>query len=140
MRTRWLQIDELSRERVAELRYFCLQYPEKKAKLHAVRAGFNAFSADGQPRGQGKTSNPTEHRALQALDSAERRDVELVEAAAAEATRGSKALMRCLLKNVTEGVGVKCLAIPMGLRQYYALRRHFYRILDEMQRGTHRGG
>ena len=128
-------IDELSRERVAELRYFCLQYPAKRARLAAIRGGFNAFGADGQPRSRGRPSDPTATRALRAVESRDRADVTMIEAAARRAANGSAAVTRCLMKNVTEGVGVRCLDIPMGPRQYYAMRRRFYRILDELQRG-----
>lgn len=138
MRAWRLRIDELSPDRVAELRYFCLQYPEKKAALAAMRGGFNALGQGGQPRG-GRISDTTARRAMRALDSKERRDVEMIEAAAREACRGSKALYECLMKNVTRGIGVRSLGVPMGLRQFYALRRQFYKLLDEAQRGAPRG-
>lgn len=133
MRMRRLMIDGLSQNRVAELRYFCRQYPEKKAALNAMRGGFNAFDQDGQPRGRGRISDSTARRALRALDSKERRDVEMIEAAAHEACRGSRAVYACLMKNVTQGISVSHLVIPMGINQFYALRRHFYLILDGKQ-------
>lgn len=136
MRAWRLTIDELSRERVAELRWFCLQYPEKKARLAALRRGFNAFAADGQPKGRGRHGDPTAARAIKAAASRDRADVAMIEAAARQAARGSDALVGALIRNVCEGIGVRCLAIPMGPRQYYAMRRQFYRILDGMQRDT----
>ena len=99
MRTWPLVVDQLSRERVAELRYFCLQYPQKKAMK----------------------------------DSRSLSDVALIEAAAHEAA-GSEALTPYLLKNVTNGIGLSLLRVPMGKGQFYAMRRRFFMILDKMQR------
>ena len=133
MRTRRLVIDGLSPDRVAELRYFCRQYPAKKAALGAMRGGFNAFGQDGQPKSRGRISDSTARRAMRALDSKERRDVEMIESAAHEACRGSRAVYSCLMRNVTQGISVTNLAIPMGVNQFYALRRHFFVILDGKQ-------
>ena len=135
MRTWQPKVDGLSQSRIAELRWFCRQYTEKKAALNALRGGFNAFGQDGQPRGRGRISDSTARRAMRALDSKERRDVEMIEKAAREAARGSEALYRCLMKNVTQGISAHSLGAPMGLRQFYALRRQFFRLLDEAQRG-----
>ena len=135
MRMWRLRIEGLTPERSAELSWFCRQYPQKRAALAAMRGGFNSFDQDGQPRGRGRAGNPTARRAMRALESKERRDVAMIESAAREATGGSDALYRALIKNVCEGVQIQHISVPMGLRQYHALRRRFFLLLDRAQRG-----
>lgn len=133
MRTWTVKIPGMARERAAELKYFCLQYPVKKARLAALRGGFNAFALDGQPHGSGRAGRPTETRALRAAQSKDARDVAEIERAAREVTGSSAALYKCLMSNVTRGERLEAVAPPMGRNQYYALRRSFFRALDRIQ-------
>lgn len=97
---KWLvKVQAMSRARVAELRYFCLQYGEKRARGNRHDLA----------------------------------DVAMIESAAAEACGGSPLLYDCLMDNVTKETAIHRLNVPMGARQFYAMRRRFFAILDEKQ-------
>lgn len=114
---------EISRERYRELKYFCRQYPEKKARLADAR-GLSGQNWDGMPHAA-TVGDPTARRAEKALRYA--RDVELIERVAAEA---APECPRELLRNVTEGVPWEYLSVYHGKRQFYAMRRRFFWLLD----------
>ena len=52
----------ISRDKYNELKYFCLQYWQKKQEIDR-NYGIDGFSQDGMPRGT-SSSNPTEKKAL----------------------------------------------------------------------------
>jgi len=130
-----VRVEGMSRERVMELRYFCLQYPAKRARLDAARGGFNRIELDGQPRGSGRIGRPTEARALRALDSLDRRDVRMIEDAARDVSGGSDAVWRALMRHVTRGERLEAIRPPMGRNQFYAIRRQFFIRLDRRMIG-----
>lgn len=119
----------ISDERYRELLYFCYQYPQKKAQLDAaLDAPLSARPLDPMPRGSNK-SDPT-LRAVIRRDIIER-DVALIERSAAEACGGqSPALQRFLLENVTSRQKNPIDRAPCGRRQFYAVRRRFFILLD----------
>ena len=119
---------EISRMAYRELKYFCLQYEEKKKKLSELR-GLAAAPISGGPRGS-SVSRPTEQRALRAVALA--RDCELIEQTALEAA--GPVMYRSLMKNVTQGVPYYCLDVPCGKNQFTALRRKFFWRLNEKRR------
>ncbi|MBQ7860337.1 MAG: hypothetical protein IJ347_09440 [Faecalibacterium sp.] len=114
---------EISRERYRELKYFCRQYPEKKRKLADAR-DLSGQNWDGMPHAN-TVGDPTARRAEKALRYAH--DVELIERVAAQAAPDCT---RELLLNVTEGVPWEKLPVYRGKRQFYAIRRRFFWLLD----------
>ena len=115
---------DISRERYRELKYFCRQYPEKKAKLADARS-LGGQNWDGMPHAS-TVGDPTARRAEKAMRYSH--DVELIERVAAEA---APECTRELLRNVTEGVPWEYLpSACCGRRQFYALRRRFFWLLD----------
>lgn len=115
---------EISRERYRELKYFCRQYADKKAKAAEARLP-GGQALDGMPHGSA-VGDPTARRAEKAMRYA--RDVELIERVAAEAAPDCT---RELLRNVTEGTPWEHLpAACCGRRQFYELRRRFFWLLD----------
>lgn len=114
----------ISRDRYRELKYFCRQYMEKKAKLEALREP-GGLAMDGMPHGS-NTSDPTGKRALMALQLA--RDIALIEETAQEVAGVDWWQM---LAHVTDGIPVEQLEIHQGRNQFYQIRRKFFWLLDQ---------
>lgn len=87
----------ISRDKYNELKYFCLQYWQKKQEIDR-NYGIDGFSQDGMPRGT-SSSNPTEKKALRIAQL--KRDTDLIEQTAMEA---DTEIYPWILKNVTSGV------------------------------------
>ena len=114
---------EISRFAYRELKYFCLQYEEKKKRA----AGLSQLSAtvyDGMPHG-GAIGNPTEQKAIVAAQL--HTDCELIEQTAMEAANGWG--YQQLIKNVTLGVPYSYLDIPCGKNKFTDIRRRFFYLL-----------
>ena len=105
----------ISRDKYNELKYFCLQYWQKKQEIDR-NYGIDGFSQDGMPRGT-SSSNPTEKKALRIAQL--KRDTELIEQTA------------WILKNVTSGVPYEYMDVPMGRRKFYEARRYFFFLLAQ---------
>lgn len=114
----------ISREKYNELKYFCMQYEEKKRELYKGY-GLQAAVNDGQPKGN-TPGNPTEQTALRNV--ALLRDIELIEQTAIEADPN---IYQWLLKNITEGIAYEYLNVPMGRKQFYESRRYFFYLLAQ---------
>lgn len=114
----------ISRAKYNELKYFCMQYNEKKQELHNGY-GLNAVVNDGLPRGN-TSGNPTERTAIR--NATLQRDVELIEQTVLEADPD---IYQWLLKNVTEGTPYEWLNVPVGRRQFYEARRYFFFLLSQ---------
>lgn len=134
----------ISEERRRELKYFCLQYREKKKAILAPGDyGLRAVSFDGIGSSAiGGTSNPTEALAIRNYLRSEkaRRDCNLIEASAIWAANagGYPRAWRAILVSVTEGLGYEDIlgryVVPYGKTDFYAVRRAFYHRLDELQK------
>ena len=114
----------ISKMRYRELKYFCLQYPEKKRWLSETLA-ISAVQNDGMPKGN-RISDPT---AIMA-DKIEFiwDEIKVIERTALEAAPG---MHEQLMKNVTEGIPYEYMAVPCGRRQFYDCRRKFFYLLSE---------
>lgn len=121
----------LSRYRYLELMNFCLQYDEKREKLSGCyTVGATPYDAAKRSSGIGR---PTEYRAEKAIGL--RRDLELIELAAAHACEGKHVLSEKLLYNVTRRIPYERLGeVPCGRQQFYELRWKFFYILDLLRR------
>ena len=98
---------KISSNRYRELKYFCRQYREKKAKLCAMT--------------QTVEDNATRRAELE-------KDVTLIEQAAAEA---GKDLAGYIIRNVTDGTAFEYLGAPCGRSTFFRIRQRFYYILDK---------
>lgn len=114
----------ISKMRYRELKYFCLQYPEKKQKLSRL-LGIGAVVNDGMPKGN-KTSDPTATTAIKIAELED--DIETIEQTALEAAPG---MHEQLIKNVTEDIPYEYMDVPCGRRQFYTYRRKFFYLLSE---------
>mgnify|MGYP000023976886 FL=1 len=114
----------ISRDKYNELKYFCLQYWQKKQEIDR-NYGIDGFSQDRMPRGT-SSSNPTEKKALRIAQL--KRDTELIEQTAIEA---DTEIYPWILKNVTSGVPYEYMDVPMGRRKFYEARRYFFFLLAQ---------
>ncbi len=128
MSRRWdvkLDEHEISKYAFRELRNFCLQYHEKKDKLNALRS-LSAAPMTGTPRG-GNVSNPTEKKAIRAERLAA--DCELIEKTLMEV---GPEIYPWLLRSVTEENATWYnMQPPIGVNQFYKMRRRFYKHLAD---------
>lgn len=105
-RERDLKVYELSKYRVKELKYFCLQYGEKRKRL-------NRLSLND------RTGNERDSLI---------KDISIIEWCASQA--GDGIYDDAILKNVTQGIKYEYLGIvPTGRRQFYEARRKFFYLL-----------
>lgn len=147
--TRPIKLDEwgISWEEYKELTYFCLQYEQKKrdaAALLTLRLSTPTpaiYHKGGKeygtflPRGGGSTSDPV------AATAAKRdrllNDVHLIEQAAIAASKDAGINPQYIIRAVTTRDGTRktlaAMQVPMGERQFYAVRRKFFWILREMK-------
>lgn len=114
----------ISRAKYNELKYFCMQYAEKKQELHKGY-GLGAVVNDGMPKGN-VPGNPTELAAIH--NAALQKDIDLIEATAMEADPD---IYKWLMKNITEGIPYEWLDVPGGRRQFYESRRYFFYLLAQ---------
>lgn len=147
--TRPIKLDKygITWEEYKELSYFCLQYQRKKqeaADLLTMRISTPApatYHVNGVeygtflPHGQGQTSDPVAAMA----DKRERllSDVRMVERAAMIA--GGETMYSSILRAVTTRDGVRkakaAMQTPIGERQFFEMRRRFYRVLRDIKNG-----
>jgi len=123
-----LKIEGLSRYRIQELQYFCLQYYEWKEKLKMLDCGVKAYEITGLPKSN-NISNPTESIALKREEL--EKNISLVESAAKQA---SPTVYEYIIRNVAQGIPYIYLKVPYSARQFYRIRRKFFVILDENKR------
>lgn len=116
---------KISKYRYRELKYFCMQYDEKKQRLAALR-GLGAVTYSNEPHGSG-TSDPTAAKAERAQQLA--RDIELIEQTAMEVDSANH---HSLIANVTAtNLPYEYLSPDCGRRQFYEDRQKFFYLLDK---------
>ncbi|MFQ9509504.1 MAG: hypothetical protein ACLRZ7_00835 [Lachnospiraceae bacterium] len=114
----------ISKAKYNELKYFCMQYNEKKSELSSSY-GLNAVTNDGMPKGN-TVGNPTERIAIR--NEQLKKDIEIIESTSREA---DPELGEYILKNVAEGWPYEYLNVPCGRRQFYESRRYFFYLLSQ---------
>lgn len=122
----------ISKHRYEELRAFCLQYREKKSK---IKRGISGISYNAARGGSG-TGSPTERDAVR--NSIYQKDCEMIERAAIAA---SPEIYPYIIKSVTEGLPYRFIEydnkygkISMGKTEFYARRRLFFNLLDNLKK------
>ena len=120
-----LQLDKykISKNRYRELKYFCLQYEEKKKALSDLR-GLKGVSYTGGSKSSKKTS-VTESQALKAIEI--QKDIELIEQTAIEA---DSSIYQQIIKNVTQGIQPEYMPMPCCKDYFYKKRRKFFCLLN----------
>ena len=113
----------ISRAKYNELKYFCMQYEEKKQELHRGY-GLGAVINDGMPKGN-MPGNPVERTAIH--NAMLQTDIELIEQTAMEADAD---IYQWLIKSVTEGIGYDYLDVPMNRTDFYCSRKYFFYLLS----------
>ncbi len=118
----------ISPNRYAELKAFCLQYEEKKAELEQLYS-LSSVPPEIAVMG-GEPGKPTERKAMRA--SKLKNDIELIDRSL-EATCGEAVgLIEILKKNITLGYGFDKLGyVPCSCRTFYRYRRKFFFLLNE---------
>lgn len=114
----------LSRAKYNELKYFCMQYEEKKREL-SNSYGLGAIISDGMPRGS-TTGNPVENTAIRNVML--QKDIKLIEQTAIEA---DNEIYPWILKNITEGIGFEYLEVPLSRNRFYDSRKYFFYLLAQ---------
>ncbi len=124
MRERTTELERLgiSRELALELKYFCLQYPEKAARLRGIREGRGRPPATGMP-GAHRPGDPTGTAAERAMLDACYRDCEAIEQAAIEA---DDRVYQWIIRAVGYGVPYDRLGVPMGINQFGRAKIRFF--------------
>lgn len=117
---------DISKARYRELRYFCLQYPEKKRRANDTYQ-LSAAASSGAPSSP-NPSNPTERQAESQQKA--KQDVDLIEKCVRIACAGSPGLYNALLTSVVTETKYEYMPVPCGRRQFYEKRREFFCILD----------
>lgn len=126
-----LKLDEyaISKYAYRELKYFCLQYPEKKRRIADLHNPLRAMNYDGMPHG----TSPGEPTARAAeLAATLSRDCEMIEQAAIET---DSRIYQWLILSVTEGVPYHFLKtlkdIPCGYNYFYQKVHKFFFLLSK---------
>ena len=114
---------DISRTKYNELKYFCMQYNEKKQELHRGYGLGNVIN-DGIPKGN-LPGNPVERTAIRNVML--RADVELIEQTAMEA---DSEIYSWVLKNVTEGLPYEYMDVPINRTDFYCIRKYFFYLLS----------
>lgn len=117
----------ISRARYNELKYFCMQYSEKKHELMS-NYGLHAVINDGQPKGN-IPGNMTEQQALQNIKL--KKEIDLIEQTVKEA---NEEISDWLLKNVTEGIAYEYMDAPISRTKFYDARRYFFYLLSRKKK------
>ena len=114
----------ISRAKYNELKYFCMQYSEKKREIQK-NTGLKSVVNDGLPRGNG-VGHPVENMALRNV--ALQADLDLITETIKEA---DAEIAQWLFKNITEGIPYEWMDVPKGRKQFYESRRYFFYLLAQ---------
>jgi len=117
----------ISKNKFRELKYFCLQYDEKKERLQSICC-LSSPRIEGVPKGSG-TSNPTAEKGI--LIAQLKKDIEVIEQSAIET---SSEFYQYIMENITKGIPWEYLDIPLSRRSFYYMRRKFFYILSSKKK------
>lgn len=125
----------ISNYRFRELYYFCLQYPEWKQALTAIRnplkgLAYDSFGSSGLP------GDPTMNAAIQGMELANK--CQTIERAAELADQELREyiIFAVTHENVTFNSLKNQMDMPCERDRYYNSRRKFYFILDRILKST----
>lgn len=113
----------ITRTKYNELKYFCMQYNEKKQELQK-NYGLGNVVNDGMPKGN-IPGNPVECAAIR--NAMLRSDIEMIEQTAMEA---DSEIYQWIIKNVTEGLPYEYMDVPINRTDFYCIRKYFFYLLS----------
>lgn len=113
----------ITRAKYNELKYFCMQYNEKKRELHKGYGLGNVIN-DGMPKGN-IPGNPVESTAIR--NTMLQSDIEMIEQTAVEA---DSEIYQWIIKNVTEGLPYEYMDVPINRTDFYSIRKYFLYLLS----------
>lgn len=114
----------ISRAKYNELKYFCMQFNEKKKEIQR-NTGLKAVTNDGLPHG-GSIGRPVENLAIR--NAMLQADLDLILDTIKEADAD---ISQWLFRNITEGIPYEWMDVPKGRRQFYESRRYFFYLLAQ---------
>lgn len=115
---------QIDNDRYQELHYFCKGYQSREEEIKSLY-GLSAVNQDGMPKGN-KIGSQTESSVIRILKL--REENEMIEQSAIAA---SPYIYQQIIKNVTQGIPYEYMNVPCGRRQFYEVRRLFFKILSE---------
>lgn len=118
-----MQMMVLNKNRYRELKYFCLQYEDKKKELENI-CYLTSNIKDNESSNKNIDRNKIEKLTIKKINL--EKQIEIIEKTAHEVTED---LYDYLLKNVTQGIPWEYLDIPISRSGFYYLRsRYFYNL------------
>lgn len=118
------KLTNIEADRYDELFYFCKQYKNREKRIESLY-GLKGMGFDDMPHGS-DVGNPTEQTAIM-IDKLKTENA-LIRKCAEEV---SHVFASYILKNVTEGIAYEYLEPPCGRRQFYDMRREFFKKLSK---------
>lgn len=122
--------------RYKELKAFCRQYPEKKARAASLLGVRGMGLGDGMPHGKGTTSDPVSAAVSKREELI--RDVEMIDRCLGAVDGG--AFEHALRLNVCYGSSYDCITpeiLPTSKRNtFFEARRKFFCLLDAERNGV----
>lgn len=125
-RRRYMKLSDynITRTKYNELKYFCMQYNEKKRELQKSY-GLGSVINDGMPKGN-IPGNPVESTAMR--NTMLQSDIEMIEQTAMEA---DSEIYQWIIKNVTEGLPYEYMDVPICRADFYGARKYFFYLLSQ---------
>ncbi|MBO5198047.1 MAG: hypothetical protein J6B85_05945 [Lachnospiraceae bacterium] len=114
----------ISHKKYNELKYFCMQYEDKKRELEKSY-GLKAIVNDGVPHGT-TPGHPTEQAAVRNVQL--QSEIELIEQTVMEA---DAEIYPWLMKNITMGIPYEWMDAPISRTKFYDSRRYFFYLLAQ---------
>lgn len=118
---------DISENKYKELKYFCLQYQEKKEKLEEL-CEISSIKYDNIAKTKNCTSI-VENISNKKLSL--ENDISIIEKAAFMADED---LYEYLIKNITCGVKYQYLDIPISRAAFYRKKKEFFKILSQLKK------
>lgn len=123
----------ISQQRYAEMRAFCLQYPEWQAALRDIR-NITAVNTSNEAVQSGSVGNTTESAAIRALQYSKK--IDAVERALKTVVGDEKNIYEPMLRSLTHGIRYDNLDIPVSRDTYFQYRTAFFVNLDKVLFGV----
>ncbi len=119
----------ISQQRYAEMRAFCLQYPEWQAALNDIRS-ISAVNTSNEAVQSGSVGNPTEMAAIRALQYSKK--IDAVERALKTVVGDEKNIYEPILLSLTRKIKYENLDIPISRKNFFMYRTAFFVNLDKI--------
>lgn len=119
----------ITQQRYAEMRAFCLQYPEWQAALNDIRS-IMAVNTSNEAVQSGSVGNPTETASIRALQY--QKKIDAVERALKTVVGDEQNVYEPMLCNLTRGIKYEKLDMPISRKNFFLYRTAFFVNLDKI--------